>query len=197
MTGSAATVMIVESNLIFYVVDVRHLPLAVVGTVFAAHGLGSILGALIAPRLCQRFRPGLLIVAALFGAGVCTGLLATAGGVLTMALGWGGAGVCVMLVVVVWFTLRQRLVPEHLLGRVVAASRTLAYAATPLGALVGAWLLAAGGGSALILVSAAGQVAVALAAVATALGRARFPEPALEPTDTPRPAQVAVDGAAP
>ena len=39
------------------------------------------------------------------------------------------------VVVVTWFTERQRLVAPEAIGRVVSASRTIAYVTIPLGAL--------------------------------------------------------------
>jgi hypothetical protein len=46
----------------------------------------------------------------------------------------------VSIIVVCWFTERQRIVPPSAIGRVVSASRAIAYAAVPLGAVLGGWL---------------------------------------------------------
>jgi uncharacterized membrane protein YuzA (DUF378 family) len=44
---------------------------------------------------------------------------------------------------VTWFTLRQRIVPAHLLGRVIATTRLIAYVAIPIAAFVGGALFVA------------------------------------------------------
>lgn len=193
MTVSAAGIMMVEANLIFYVVDLLALPVAAVGIVLAANGLGSVLGALAAPRLLRSFRPGRLIATALFGTGVFTAILSFTPHVAGMAVLWGCVGVCVTVVVVAWFTLRQRIVPERLLGRVVATSRALAFAATPVGALLGAWLLTRSGVGLTVGTSAAIQVAAGLAAFATALGAAAFPP---EKPERPTGTETETEGAA-
>ncbi len=175
MTGSAAGLMVVQANLIYYLVTLRHFPVSTVGLVFGAYGVGSIIGALGAPALCRRFPPGFLIPAALLCAGLFTGTLSIGPGIVTMAVLWACVGACVMSVIVIWFSLRQQLVPQRLLGRVVAVSRTLAYAATPLAAVVGAWLLSTIGGAPTIILSAAVQIMAAAIAFGSALRTARFP----------------------
>lgn len=180
MTGSAAGLMMVEANLIFYVVRLLALPVAFVGVVLGANGLGALLGAFAAPRLLGRYPPGRLIVTALSAAAGFTGVLALTANVAAIATAWAGVGACVTVIVVAWFTLRQRTVPERLLGRVVAISRALAFAAIPLGALLGAWLMSAQGVGLTMLVSVAIQGAVAFAAFGTTLGTARFPAPATQ-----------------
>lgn len=181
MTGSAAGLMIVEANLIYYLVTLRGFPLSTVGIVLGAYGVGSVIGALAAPALANRVAPGVLIAAALLAAGAVTALLATGPGIVGMAVLWACVGACVMAVVVVWFSLRQQIVPRHLLGRVVAVSRMLAYAATPLGALAGAWALSTIGGAPTIAISAAVQILVAGLAFGSVLRTARFPTAAAQP----------------
>jgi hypothetical protein len=44
--------------------------------------------------------------------------------------------------IVTWFTLRQRIVPGHLLGRVIATTRLIAYVSIPIASFVGGALLA-------------------------------------------------------
>lgn len=181
MTGSAAGLMMVEANLIFYLVTLRQLPVSTVGVVLGTYGVGSVIGAQGAPLLCRRFPPGILVATALLCAGLFTGLLAINPGIVAMAALWACVGACVMAVIVIWFSLRQQIVPQRLLGRVVAVSRMLAYAATPLGALIGAWLFNTAGGAPTIILSAAIQVVVAALAFGTVLRTARFPPNTVQP----------------
>lgn len=70
-------------------------------------------------------------------------------------LGFGTALTgCLVLINVVTVSYRQSVVPDHLLGRVTAAYRLLAFGALPLGSLVAAGVLAAWNVDAVILMAA-------------------------------------------
>ena len=128
------------------------------------------LGAAIAPRIGARVRAGPLVIGSLTAAGLATALLIPARSVPAIAAAWGAVGVCTMLVVVTWFTLRQRTIPSELFGRVVGFSRMLAFVTIPPASIAGGALLGATHSPAtLAAVSAAVQVGVALIAWLTAL----------------------------
>jgi MFS family permease len=74
--GSSLGLSMIEANMIVYLVHVRHQPVAAVGVVFAALGLGSLTGALLTPRLLRVFRPGSLIIGCVLTGGSFTALLA-------------------------------------------------------------------------------------------------------------------------
>jgi MFS family permease len=80
-------------------------------------------------------------------------------------------------------SLRQAIVPSHLLGRVMAIAGVLAWSANPLGALVGGWAI--GGTDVALVYAVAGSViaAVACAFAFTALGRAERFIPARQTPD--------------
>jgi MFS family permease len=107
------------------------------GVLLALGAIGGVAGAAATPLLIRRFEHRALQVLA---------LAATAAGVLALAafptpvvaaLVWGDTGFTFALWNVLSVTLRQRLVPPGLLGRVNSASRTLSTTAVPLGALIG------------------------------------------------------------
>jgi MFS family permease len=107
------------------------------GVMLALGSVGGVTGAAATPLLIRRFdRRALQLLA----------LAATAAGVLALAafpnpvvtaLAWGDTGFTFALWNVLSVTLRQRVVPPELLGRVNSASRTLSTSAVPLGALAG------------------------------------------------------------
>ena len=103
MAGTNVGLLMIEANLIFYLVRLRGLPVAAVGIVFAAFGVGAVLGAMSAPWLCRRFPPGHLIITGMIGAGLMTALLGVLPGLVGTALAWGAVGTFVMLLVVTWF----------------------------------------------------------------------------------------------
>lgn len=165
MAGSNLGLCLIEANLIYYVMRLRDLPVEAVGIVLGAQGAGCILGALLAPWLGRRAKPGHLIVGCMIGEGVLTSLLILPLGLVGLAFAWGAVGIFTMVIVVTWFTLRQRIVPQALLGRVVALTRMIAFAAIPLAAVCGGTLLSVSD-SAVPLVTASVLVQIAVVAVA-------------------------------
>lgn len=125
-----------QANLVCYLTTYLKLSATVVGVVYAAQGVGALLGSLLAPRVIRVLGNGRTIALSTVAAGLLTALLAvvrdpvgvSAVSALVFALGATN--------VVSWFTLRQRIVPKELLGRVVAATRMLAFSTIPLSALL-------------------------------------------------------------
>ena len=107
-----------------------------VGWLYAVQGLIGAAGALVADRVARRLKLGRLFVVGLAIVGF--GLIGTARsetflavvpvGLVLLGVGW---------VNVAMATLRQRLTPPELLGRVAATSRTIAWAGMPLGGVLG------------------------------------------------------------
>ncbi len=188
--GSSLGLSMIEANMIVYLVHVRHQPLAAVGVVFAALGLGSLAGALLTPRLLRVFRPGSLIIGCVLTGGSFTALLAVLPGFLAVAGAWLVVGASTAGFIVTFYTLRHQLVPERLLGRVVVATRLIAFMMVPVAPVIGGAMLAATGEFwPVITVSAAVQIGVALLALCTPLRRVTAPAPEQDPEPTPEPAR--------
>jgi len=196
MAGTNAGLFLIEANLIFFIVWLRDLPVEAVGIVFGAQGAGCIVGALLAPWLGRRARPGHIIVASMFGAGSMTCCLLLPFGLAGLAFAWGAEGIFTMLIVVTWFTLRQRIVPPALLGRIVSLSRMMSYATIPLASVGGGALLAMSDSAApLVAASVLVQITVGAVAWLTPLRSADIPA-ALKPRPRVVPAaltEVAAD----
>lgn len=120
---------------------------ALIGWFFAGHALLGAFGVVAAPWLARRIGLGRAFV---LGLGLLGGgffaLNLIAPGIAALAPGWttavailpAGISVAgVSITNVAFSTLRQQLPPAELLGRVIAASRTLAWAGLPVGPLVG------------------------------------------------------------
>ncbi|MDX2967597.1 MFS transporter [Kribbella solani] len=129
------------SILVLYVLEVLHLPAQGFGWLVAIYAVGGVAGAFLAPRLSRRFGITVNLVGAMVIGSVATivfGLVpvfAVVAGASIM-LGFGGTWWNVVSI-----TLRQRIVPAELLGRVTAVYRMVAFCAAPVGA-VGAGFLA-------------------------------------------------------
>ena len=106
------------------------------GFFFAGFSLIGVLGVSLAPRIVARVGLGRSVVVGglVFGLGAIGAGLAD-GAWAVIPFGVAMAGVSVNQVAFV--TLRQRLTPSHLLGRVVAASRTIAWGGIPFGLMIG------------------------------------------------------------
>ena len=158
-------------------------PLAAVMTLFASQELGissdaslgyffagfSAIGAAgvaLAPRLIRSVGLGRSVIAGgmLFGVGAI-GAGLTPSWVAVFPFGVAMAGVSVNQVAFV--TLRQRLTPAERLGRVVSASRTIAWGGIPAGAALGGWIGEAVGLRPLFV---GGGITIAAVAALLALG---------------------------
>lgn len=130
----------VVAILVLYVLEVLHLPQQGFGWLVASYAVGGVIGAVAAPKLSQRLAtyPSLMISAVLMcigiaGMGLWTAVVPVF--VTVLVIGFGGAWWNVITI-----SLRQRLVPKELLGRVTAVYRMIAFAAAPLGAILAGWL---------------------------------------------------------
>ena len=107
---------------------------------FIPSGIGSILGALLAPSLISRFVYG-RIIASLVALEGCMVLLIILSRTPLLTVGlWGVASGLNAIIVVTVFTMRQRIVPVHLLSRTVAVTRMIAFLAIPAGAVSGGFM---------------------------------------------------------
>ncbi len=153
------------------------------GLIFAAFGVGAILGALTAPAVTRAI--GL-------GRSLTTGLFVFGGGMLAFANSRFSyatlllpllAHVGLQWVNVPLATIRQAFTPSVILGRVMTATRAIGWATLPLGALMGAAFADTAGYSLVVRVAPAIMVVVALALVPTVLWRNTFTPPDAAPQD--------------
>jgi len=118
------------------------------------------------PRLAKRAHLGRMFTAglALFGAGFI-GMVFSGSfwGFVPAGLGVGGVGFANIAIV----TMRQRLAPPEMLGRVVAASRTISWSLIPLGAAIGGALADWVGLLPVYVVGSCGVIITALALIRT------------------------------
>jgi predicted MFS family arabinose efflux permease len=124
----------VVAILVLYVLDVLELPEAAFGWLVATYAVGGLAGAVLVPRIAERVQ--------VFASVVAGGTLMGAG--ITLLGVWPSPGPAVVGVVLagfgsVWWnvvtvSLRQRIVPRALLGRVTSVYRMIGLGAMPLGA---------------------------------------------------------------
>jgi MFS family permease len=126
------------------------------------------------PRIAKRVHLGRMFVVGLllFGVGFLTMVASHSfWGFVPAGIGVAGVGIANIAIV----TLRQRLSPPDMLGRVVAASRTISWSLIPVGAAIGGALADAVGLLPVYIAGAGAVVAAALLLMRTAV----WNEPAL------------------
>lgn len=108
------------------------------GLVLTGSAIGSVVAGLVSERIVRRLSPGPTLLLAVAGMGLG---LAAAGLSSSPWLFWSielATGLTVVLWNVVTVSLRQRIIPDHLLGRVNAAYRFFGWGMMALGAPLGA-----------------------------------------------------------
>jgi predicted MFS family arabinose efflux permease len=147
-----------------YLINDLKLPPAAVGISIGAGGVGALLGALVAPRLIRRLGLGPVLSGTLLVNGTVGLLLVVAGGPWPLALGIimftqlvGDIGWAVFFIGEV--SLRQALIPGHLLGRANATMQFLVGALVPVSALLAGGLGEAIGTRPVIFVGIVGVMA--------------------------------------
>ena len=141
----------------------RHATPFVIGLIFAAGGVGGLLGALIAPRLQRRFRFGQLIPALQWGYPLANILYVLAPNPLLMALVEEGMMAVDQIYDVVWPSYRMALIPDELQGRVTSAYRMIFSSMGPVGAALSGILIQQIGAAGALLVLGAGLCVVSVA----------------------------------
>jgi MFS family permease len=171
--------------LVFYALQGLHLDAAGYGLLGAAAGVGMLAGNLGASRLVgtrdRGYGPVLVVVTTVAGVGyllvgVAPGIALAVVGLLT----WGAAIATGNVAVA---TLRQRMIPSELYGRVFSVATVVVRTAVVVGALAGGLVALAGGPRAPWLV-AAGIQAVLVVVVAVLLPDRELTE-AIAPASTP------------
>jgi MFS family permease len=142
---------------------------AVVGYVLTATAVGSLVAGACVAVLNRRLGFAACWIGAGVVSGVCAALLGYAGSAVAVAaLGAGFTG-CMMLSATSSMSLRQRITPDHLLGRVTSAFWMTHYALSPIGAAVLTALAGRYSVAGVCLVSGTVYAATALAGRCTAI----------------------------
>jgi len=151
------------------------------GLAYAANGVGVLVASALSPRLAARLGFGRTIIAGLGAGCVGFGLLAAAAGAARSpiaATGMAFIGLGVTISVVASASLRQRVVPGELLGRVTAGYRIVVSGAIAVGALVGGVLGEVAGVRVALAAATAIYLIVIVSVLFTPLNAAEPLEPA-------------------
>jgi MFS family permease len=145
-----------------------------IGLLFAGGSAGVVVTGLLAGRLRKRFSFTTLAMTSLMLMGACTILFAGMHWFWAALPLWSAAGGLGILFNINTGSLRQAIVPNNLLSRVLSIAGVLAWSAIPAGALVGGWVISVTGNVAAVY-GAIGILTICIAAFFrffTALGEA-------------------------
>ncbi len=160
-TGLGTASFIANAVFVLYARDELGLSELGYGLLLVPGAIGGIVGSLVAPRFRHLPLRGTLTLAVL-GSGLATWLVAATTSPIAAGLLTGLSLACVMVWNVLTLALRQRLIPNELLGRVGASYRFLVYLGMPVGALLGGILANRYGVRASFFVSGTFLVAIAM-----------------------------------
>lgn len=165
LTLSWANLMsgIAMSILVLYAQEVLKLGPIQYGVLLIAGGVGGIVGGTIANAIIARFGSGPVTIACIGAKAVAYWVMAITGSAIGVGFALGLLGVSTMPWSVVSRSLRQRLTPRDMLGRVSGAHRTLNFGAIPVGMVLGGVIGSAG--SAVIPLAEAVRLPLVVAAM--------------------------------
>jgi len=131
---------IIWAVLLVYAVRTLHLSSATIGGVLAIGELGGVLGALAAQRIARAIGVGWAMIGATMALGpgwLLLGLAPRGAAAPVLAAGWALSSFAAVITAVVGTSVRLSLVPQHVMGRVVATNRVVIWGVVPLGSLAG------------------------------------------------------------
>ncbi len=174
-----------QAQRVLYAKDRLHVNNFELGLFFAVGSIGAIIFSLLAGQLRRRLSFSTVVIGCLALDGLFTVIFAAT------PLFWMALPVLLLrdgigsLLNINTFSLRQAITPNHMLGRVLSVAGLLAFSATPIGSLLGGYLIQRTGNVALVF----GGIGVLLFAIPlifafTALGRADRYLPKAEPAAT-------------
>ena len=138
-----ALLMLAFATMVLFVQEVLDLDAARFGMLLTAGAAGGVLGSLVASRVSGRLGPGPSLLATLIGSSLTLGIT---GLTSTWGVVWAMTAVGSLLAVlwnVITVSLRQSIIPDHLLGRVNSVYRWFAWGMMPVGSLLGGLVVVA------------------------------------------------------
>ncbi|MCK3656346.1 hypothetical protein A4G19_11540 [Pasteurellaceae bacterium Macca] len=129
-------------NLIWIYSTRFHLDNSEVAYHFIVIGIMSIIGAKIAGKyLVNKYKNTTIILASFFGISVLTLSLMCYSHPLLLTITWGIVSMLSMFIVVTYFTYRQKITPQPILGKVISITRLISYLAIPPASILSGYLL--------------------------------------------------------
>lgn len=114
------------------------------GLVITGVAVGAVLGSLVVERISKRLSPGTSLFVAMVGMGLTNVVVGLSSSAVLVWVAMVVSGLFVVLWNVITVSLRQRIIPDHLLGRVNSVYRFFGWGTISLGTLLGGALVSVG-----------------------------------------------------
>ncbi len=157
---------------VLYARDVLGVSGTAYGLLLSAVGLGGLVGATIAPTTIRHLGPGAAIRVGLGLGAVAALVMSASASVPVVVIASLGFGVMLTFWNVAVITIRQRLVPDELRGRVMSVYRLLSWGSQPIGALAGGVIASLLSLQAVFVIAAVTYAVMALVSLRILGGRA-------------------------
>ncbi|MCK2212698.1 MFS transporter [Actinomadura sp. ATCC 31491] len=170
-------VWLLLAGLVYYLSSYHGFTPGQIGVVYAFQGAGAVLGAWLGSRLIRRVAPVRVVCWAIAAGGLSMLALVVARGPVAIGLAWMGQFAAAGTSIVATVTVRQLLVPDHLLGRVIGTARTIAFLSIPLASVAtGVFESRSRDAYALMAVAGVSWLVIAAAVARSPLRRVRLAE---------------------
>ncbi|MDR7344733.1 MFS family permease [Pantoea alhagi] len=134
-------IRVIFPNLLWIYSKVFYLTADEIALLFVVIGTGSIIGARIGARVIGRYSDLKIIMVSSFIIGLCSLMLIFATNALIHASFWAISSLVQSVIIVTFFTYRQKVTESFIIGRVVSVTRLIAYMAIPLASVTSGWIL--------------------------------------------------------
>lgn len=130
-----------EANFMFFITKTLGYSSFLAGITIAISGIGALAGGIVAPIINRHYSTGRIITSTTVLAGIALMLMFFAHNFIVVGLLYAVANLFSNINVITYFSLRQKIVPDRILGRVVSVTRMISYVSIPLGAFFGGILV--------------------------------------------------------
>lgn len=126
-----------QASEVLYFLQTQSVPPALFGAVTAVIGAGALCGSLSASALVRVFGRGRVMASATLMGGVGLALVGLAPGLVTALIAYALSALAISVWNVPWASVRQELIPGHLLGRTIGFIRSMTWGVIPIATMLG------------------------------------------------------------
>jgi len=134
-------IRVIFPNLIWIYTFIWHLNDNAIAINFLIIGIGAMIGARLAKYIIGKVNDLTIIVTCSFFISLCSLLLLLAGNAYMHALIWALSSLFQSVIVVTFFTYRQKITESRIMGRVVSVTRLISYLAIPVASISSGWII--------------------------------------------------------
>lgn len=144
LSGMNAMSAMSTAVFVLFAQEVLELDAGRFGLLLTGTAAGAVLGSLVADRVAARLSPGRALLASIVGMGISLAVIGTTSSAIVVWVVLLPTGFLTIVWNVITVSLRQTIIPDHLLGRVNSVYRFFGWGTIAIGGLVGGLLVTIG-----------------------------------------------------